>query len=54
MDEELTMIPNKTIASIFNGFELPSLTNRTLTVGTYRDGSGGELQVVTEVIRKIR
>ena len=54
MAEELTMIPNKTIASIFNGFELPSLTNRTLTVGTYNDGSGGELKVVTEVIRKIR
>jgi len=54
MDEELTMIPNKTIASIFNGFELPSLTNRTLTVGTYNDGSGVELKVVTEVLRKLR
>src|SRR5689334_15292311 len=37
MDEELTMIPNRTIASVFNGLELPSLTNRTLTVGTYRN-----------------
>jgi len=54
MDEELTMIPNRTIASVFNGFELPSLTNRTLTVGTYRDRSDASIEVVTEVIRKIR
>jgi hypothetical protein len=54
MNEELTMIPNKTIASIFNGLELPSLTNRTLTVGTYHVGQGTSLETVIEVIRKIR
>ena len=51
--EEQDMIPNKTIASIFNGTPLPMLTNRTLTVGRYVEtGTSGEM--VVEVLRKIR
>jgi len=33
--EERTMIPLKTIATIFNGLDLPSLTQRTLQPGRY-------------------
>ncbi len=47
------MVPNKTIASIFNGRDLPMLTNRTLRVGRYVEtGSGNE--TVVEVLRKVR
>ena len=50
--EEQDMVPNKTIASIFNGYELPALTNRTLTVGRYvMTGEAGE--TVVEVLRKL-
>ena len=53
MDEEKTMIPDKTMASIFNGLELPMLTNRTLVVGRYVEtGVNGE--TVVEVLRKIK
>lgn len=53
MYEEQDMVPNRTIASIFNGYELTPLTNRTLTVGSYTmNGEGGE--TVVEVIRKIQ
>ena len=51
--EEQDMIPNKTIASIFNGTPLPMLTNRTLQVGRYVEaGTAGEM--VVEVLRKLR
>lgn len=51
--EEEKMVPNETIATIFNGRELPMLTNRTLRVGKYIDsGDGGE--TVVEVLRKVR
>lgn len=50
---EQDMVPNKTIASIFNGYELTPLTNRTLTVGRFvMNGEGGE--TVVDVIRKIQ
>jgi len=53
MDEELTMIPNKTIASIFNGLELTTLIQRTLTPGTYREPASDGNELIIEVIRKI-
>ena len=50
--EEQDMIPNKTIASIFNGSELPMLITRTLQVGRYvTSGDSGE--TVVEVLRKL-
>ena len=57
-DEEQTrleedMIPNRTIASIFNGRDLPMLTNRTLRVGRYEERDGDNVTVV-EVLRVIR
>ncbi|HEY6063164.1 MAG TPA: Calx-beta domain-containing protein [Chitinophagaceae bacterium] len=53
MTEEQTMVPDKTIASIFNGSELPMLKNRTLRIGRYvLTGDAGE--TVVEVLRKIR
>lgn len=52
-DEEWTMVPNETIASVFNGTELPMLTDRTLRVGSYTD-SGDMGVTVVEVLRKIR
>jgi len=55
VDEEWTMVPNKTIASVFNGKELPMLTTRTLRKGPYdveTDKDGG--RTVVEVLRKIR
>jgi hypothetical protein len=57
IDEERTMVPNKSISSIFNGAELPMLTNRTLRSSTYpktytlTNDQGGV--TVVEVLRKI-
>lgn len=53
MAEEKGMIPNKTIASIFNGRDLPMLTNRTLIPGSFAEEDGENITVV-QVIRKIR
>lgn len=53
MDEELNMVPNETIASVFNGTDLPMLTNRTLRVGRYAV-STAEGELVVEVLRKVR
>ena len=50
--EEQDMIPNKTIAAIFNGYELPMLTNRTLRVGRYVV-TGDGIETVVEVLRKV-
>ena len=53
MNEEQTMVPDKTIASMFNGYELPMLKNRTLRVGRYvLTGDAGE--TVVEVLRVVR
>lgn len=50
--EEQAMVPNKTIASIFNGLELPMLKTRTLRVGKYvQTGDSGKLEI--EVLRKV-
>lgn len=51
--EEEYMIPNETIASIFNGRDLPMLRNRTLIVGRYEERDGLHVTVV-EVIRRVR
>lgn len=54
MDEEKPMIPFKTIATIFNGRDLPMLTNRTLRVGRYvEDDHEGNVTVV-DVLRQLR
>jgi hypothetical protein len=51
--EELVMVPNETIASIFNGTELPMLKRRTLHQGSYVEtGPSGKLEV--EVLRVIK
>jgi hypothetical protein len=53
MNEEQNMVPNETIASIFNGYELPMLIKRTLRQGRYTvTGEAGE--TVVEVLRKIQ
>lgn len=53
MAEEKDMVPDKTIASIFNGRDLPMLTNRKLITGRFEETDDGNVTVV-EVIRKIR
>ncbi len=53
MVEEEFMTPNETIATIFNGRDLPMLsTMRTLRVGTYVEREGRNETVVT-IIKKI-
>lgn len=52
-EEEIKLVPDKTIAAIFNGRDLPMLTNRTLQVGRYEERDGENVTVV-EVLRKIR
>jgi hypothetical protein len=53
IDDEWTMVPNKSITSVFNGCELPQLTNRTLRKGIYAV-TGADGKTVVEVLRKIR
>lgn len=53
IDEEKGMVPNKTIASVFNGRDLFKLTTRTLQVGKYVETENG-FETVVEVLRKIR
>lgn len=52
-EEEIKLVPDKTIASIFNGRDLPMLTNRTLVVGRFEEREGVHVTVV-EVLRKIK
>ncbi len=54
MVEEKGMIPNKTIATIFNGRDLPMLTNRTLTLGRFVEDDGEGNVTVVEVLRVIK
>jgi len=51
--EERTMIPLKTIANVFNGLDLPMLTQRTLRVRRYVK-STDQGEIVIEVLRKVR
>lgn len=53
MVEEEYMVPNETIASIFNGRDLPMLTERRLRVGQFVEREGVH-ETVVEVLRKIR
>ncbi|MGQ0738151.1 MAG: Calx-beta domain-containing protein [Bacteroidota bacterium] len=52
-EEETKNVPNNTIASVFNGRDLPMLTNRTLQVGQLVENDDGHITVV-DVLRKIR
>ena len=52
INEERAMVPIKTIASIFNGRDLPMLTNRTLRVGRYVE-TDGQNETVVEVLRAV-
>ena len=52
MDEEKDMVPNKTIATIFNGRDLPMLLDRTLRVGRWVEREGVH-ETVVEVLRKL-
>jgi hypothetical protein len=54
VDEEWTMVPNKSISSIFNGKELQKLLTRTLRKGIYTDTDNEGNITVVEVLRKIR
>ena len=51
-NEERKMVPNETIASVFNGRDLPMLRTRTLRIGSYTD-RGGDGVTVVEVLEKI-
>jgi len=53
MDEEFNMVPNETIASVFNGTDLPMLTHKTLRVGRYVI-KNDEGETVVEVLQKVR
>jgi hypothetical protein len=53
-DEEWTMVPNKSISSVFNGKELTKLVSRTLRKGIYTDTDDEGNTTVVEVLRKIR
>jgi hypothetical protein len=50
--EEENMVPNESIASIFNGRELPMLKDRTLHVRKYVE-KDGDFETVVEVLRKV-
>ena len=51
--EEEDLVPNKSIAAIFNGKELPMLRDRILRVGKYVE-KDGDTEIVVEVLRKVR
>ncbi len=52
-DAEWTMVPNKSIASVFNGKDLSKLVSRTLRKGIYTDTDKDGNKTVVEVLRKI-
>ena len=54
INEEQTMIPLKTIATMFNGLELPMLTHRTLREGPSQIHRTEFGELLVEVLRKIR
>lgn len=53
MVEEEEMVPNKTIASIFNGRDLPMLSERKLRVGRFVE-TDDQHETIVEVLRKLR
>jgi hypothetical protein len=52
--EERLMIPLKTIACVFNGMELPMLTQRTLRAGPSQSVRTAEGEMQVHVLRKVR
>lgn len=52
MSEETGMVPNESIAAIFNGRDLPMLTKRRLRVGRFVERDGVH-ETVVEVLRKV-
>jgi hypothetical protein len=52
--DEWVIFPNKSIASVFNGCELPMIKTRTLHVGQQFVDKGETGTMVMEVLRKIR
>jgi hypothetical protein len=53
MYDEQDMVPNKSIASVFNGIDLLMLTDRTLQVGRYVERVDGS-EMIVEVLRVIK
>ena len=53
INEESNMVPDKSIASIFNGRDLPMLKDRVLHVGKYVEKDGAN-QMVVEVLRVVK
>ena len=54
IDEEWTMVPNKSVASIFNGNLLSIIDTRTLRKGVYEGSDEVGNYTMVEVLRKIR
>ena len=54
VDDEWVGVPNKSMTSIFNGYELPMLRTRTLTPGVYSVTSPEGNKTTVNVVRKIR
>ncbi len=54
MTEEEKMVPNETVAAIFNGYELPMIKDRTLQKKLYPDDKSAEGITTVEVLRKIK
>jgi hypothetical protein len=54
IDEEWGMVPNRSISSIFNGYELPMLISRTLSKGIYTETDNDGNKTVVQVLRKVR
>ena len=52
--EERQMVPNETIASVFNGTELPMLTELPLRKVIYPVQRTADGEIIVEVLRKIR
>jgi hypothetical protein len=54
INEERSMVPDKTIASAFNGTELAMLVNRTLREGRYVQPGPDGTEIVVEVLRTVK
>jgi hypothetical protein len=54
LGEELTMIPNESVSSVFNGMELPMFKNDPLRKMVYPIQKTVEGEILVEVVQKIR
>lgn len=52
--DELKMVPNESVSSVFNGMQLDMLQERILRKGVYPKQKNAEGEIVVEVLRKIR